>query len=86
MKTIVAKWVSEEEFGYGRAMRVIESDHPRFVKGTRFDFGFMNIATEEGYTVISLPMDEVPNVKLSDGLELRRQHARHISTTPRTGP
>lgn len=58
MKTIVAKWIPEKEFGYGKAMRVIESDHPRYKTGTRFDFGFMRIATDEGYTVISLPMDE----------------------------
>lgn len=62
MKTIVVKWVKEEEWsialgGYGKAMRVIESDHERFRKGTRFDFGFFNIATDEGYTIISLPMD-----------------------------
>lgn len=57
MKTIIVKWVAEEEFGYGKAMRVIESDHVRFTKGTRFDFGFMDIATDEGYTIISLPME-----------------------------
>ena len=55
MKTIVVKWV-EEEGMYGKAMRVIESDHVRFSPGTRFDFGFFGVATEEGYTIISLPM------------------------------
>ena len=59
MKTIVVKWVKEEEFGYGKAMRVIESDHERFSKGTRFDYGFFGIATDEGYTIVSLPMDVV---------------------------
>ena len=58
MKSIVVKWVKEEEYGYGKAMRVIESSHERFVKGSRFDFGFSSIATDEGYTIISLPMDE----------------------------
>ena len=57
MKTIVVKWVVEEEFGYGKAMRVIESDHPRFTKGYRFDYGFFRIATDEGYTIISIPME-----------------------------
>ena len=57
MKTIVVRWIPEETYGYGKAMRVIESDHPRFVKGSRFDFGFMSIATDEGYTIISLPMN-----------------------------
>ena len=58
MKTIIVKWVPEQAFGYGKAMRVIVSDHPRFTPGSRFDFGFMDIATDEGYTVISLPMEE----------------------------
>jgi len=58
MKTIVVKWIKEEEFGYGKAMRVIESDHPRFVPGYRFDYGFFCIATDEGYTIISLPLSE----------------------------
>ncbi len=57
MKTIIVKWVEEKEWGYGKAMRVIVSDHERFSNGTRFDYGFFNIATDEGYTIISLPMD-----------------------------
>ena len=56
MKTIVVRWVPEAAFGYGKAMRVIVSDHPRFTVGHRFDFGFMSIATDEGYTVVSIPM------------------------------
>ena len=58
MKTIVVKWVKEEEVGYGKAMRVIASSHKRFSKGTRFDYGFFNVATDEGFTIISLPQDE----------------------------
>ena len=55
MKTIVVKWIEEDSI-YGQAMQVIESDHERFNKGTRFDFGFFSVATEEGYTIISLPL------------------------------
>lgn len=55
-KVIIVKWVEETRSGYGKAMRVIESDHPRFTTDTRFDFGFFSIATDEGYTIISLPM------------------------------
>lgn len=51
-------------FGYGKAMRVIESDHERFIKGSRFDFGFFNIATDEDYTIVSLPMDKTYNKSL----------------------
>ena len=54
MKTIVVRWYPECGV-YSHAMRVIESDHPRFEKGTRFDFGFFSIATGEGYTIVSLP-------------------------------
>ena len=57
MKTIIIRWVEEDSF-YEKAMRVIESDHPRFSKGTRFDFGFFSVATREGYTIISLPMED----------------------------
>lgn len=61
-KTIVVTWVKEDAFGYGKAMRVIASDHPRFRVGRRFDFGFMSIATDEGYTIVSLP-GEAPSLK-----------------------
>jgi hypothetical protein len=54
MKTIVVKWVPDDG-EYGKEMRVIESDHLRFIKGSRFDFGFFKIATDEGYAIISLP-------------------------------
>jgi hypothetical protein len=57
MKTIVVRWIPEKE--YGKSMLVIASDHPRFVMGSRFDYGFMGIATNEGYTIISLPMDDI---------------------------
>lgn len=57
MKKITVKWVKEEAFGYGKAMQVIESTHERFVVGSRFDFGFFSIATDEGYEILSLPMD-----------------------------
>ena len=57
MKMIVVKWVEEDEYGYGKAMRVIESTHERFTPGSRFDFGFFNIATEEGYAILSIPID-----------------------------
>ena len=64
MKTIIVKWVHEETFGYGKAMRVVESDHERFINGSRFDFEFFRIATDEGYTIISLPVCETYNTSL----------------------
>lgn len=58
MKTIIVQWVKEDEYGCGKAMRVIHSDHDKFTAGSRFDFGFFSIATDEGFTIISLPMPE----------------------------
>ena len=60
MNTIVVQWVPEEEWGYTRAMLVIASKHPRFAVGSRFDFGFFEIATGEGYTIVSLPLVREP--------------------------
>lgn len=45
MGIIVVKWGEND-------MWVISSDHPRFSTGTRFDYGFCNVAMREGYTVI----------------------------------
>lgn len=56
-KFIRCVWVVENEYGYGKAMRVVDSDHPRFQVGTRFDYGFLNIAVTEGYIV---QIDPVP--------------------------
>ena len=56
---IIVRWVPEKSM-YNMAMQVVESDHPRFVVGSRFDFGFMSIATEEGYTIVSLPLKDAP--------------------------
>lgn len=58
MKLIIVQWVPEAKYGYGKAMRVAHSTHPRFTEGSRFDFGFFRIATAEGYTINSLPLDE----------------------------
>ena len=60
MKKIIVKWIgcSEEKvkaFGYAKEMRVIYSNHKRFTEGTRFDFGFMQIASDEGYIIELLP-------------------------------
>lgn len=60
MKNIVVIWVPEEG-GYEFAMRVIASTHPRFSVGTRFDYGFFNIATREGYTITSYPYAAAAN-------------------------
>lgn len=57
-KMIVVEWVPEKSF-YGKAMKVTESDHPSYVAGSRFDFGFLDIATIEGYTVVCMPVNQV---------------------------
>lgn len=63
-KLIIVRWVEENDNLnplYDSAMRVIESDHKMFVKGAWFGFGFFNIATEEGYTILSLPRKKEEN-------------------------
>lgn len=37
---------------------VIESDHPRFPVGKRLDWGFVQVAIREGYTVTIKPYIE----------------------------
>lgn len=61
MTTIIVKWVpneNKENFVCDMLMLVIKSTHKRFKSGSRFDFGFFKVATKEGYTITSLPMDE----------------------------
>jgi hypothetical protein len=60
MKYIVVQWLPEnKKWGYGKAMRVIKSNHPRFQDGTRFDFGFLEIASCEGYVITVLPSAKI---------------------------
>jgi hypothetical protein len=37
---------------YNSCPYVIESNHPRFVAESRFDYGFLQIALAEGYNVL----------------------------------
>lgn len=55
MKFIVVQRRPEESI-YKSAMFVIASSHERFTVGSRFDYGFMGIASEDGYTITVLPM------------------------------
>lgn len=46
---MVLDWVEPyQSYGSG-ILKVIQSDHPRFVEGTRLDWGFLSIALEQGY-------------------------------------
>ena len=54
-KYIVVAWVGDSPYGDSHTMVVVKSDHPRFTVGQRFDFGFFNVATQEGYTICSIP-------------------------------
>jgi hypothetical protein len=60
-KKIIVQWEhssSQWDKPYGsKRMTVIESNHPRFTVGSRFDYGFMEIATTvDGYVVEVRPM------------------------------
>ena len=55
-KSIIVQWIPvDNDPFYKTEMRVVVSDHPKFDKGSRFDYGFFGIATMEGYVIISLP-------------------------------
>jgi hypothetical protein len=56
MKKIIVKWfVTQNDCVYSREMKVVYSNHEKFVTGSRFDFGFLNIASAEGYIIEILP-------------------------------
>lgn len=57
MKIIMVRWVKEDSM-YGKAMRVIYSTHPDYKEGSRFDFGFFELATIEGYEIMSYPLKD----------------------------
>jgi len=57
MKKIIAVWIkTPSEDIYDMEMRVIYSNHKRFKQGTRFDFGFLDIASREGYIIEIFPL------------------------------
>ena len=56
MKKIIVMWVNtQNDKIYDQEMRVVYSNHERFTKGTRFDFGFLMIASKDGYVIEILP-------------------------------
>ena len=63
-KFIVVQWVillcSTEDESYAAEMRVVASTHPRFTVGSRFDYGFHDIAMKEGYVITHLPHGPLP--------------------------
>ena len=66
MRYIVVQWLPEASH-YKKAMRVICSNHPRFIEDSRFDFGFLEIASCEGYIMTILPSEETLDNKWKDG-------------------
>ena len=56
MKLIICKWIKTDDF-YEKEMRIVFSNHERFVVGSRFDFGFMNVTVDEGYMIQLLPYE-----------------------------
>ena len=39
-----------------KRMTVLHSTHPRFVSGTKFDYGFVSMSLDDGYVVTILPL------------------------------
>lgn len=57
---IIAKMTTEDVLKSGWHCRipiVQESDHQEYVVGTRFDWGFVQVALDQGYEVIIKPDD-----------------------------
>jgi len=51
----VADWVEPyAECGEGIPL-VIVSNHPEYTSGTRFDYGFLQVALAQGYSILILP-------------------------------
>ena len=58
-KIIVAqRFPTPEGSFYPTEFRVLFSTHPRFVAGSRFDWGFSHSAMEDGYSLTLLPLEE----------------------------
>lgn len=57
-KFIVAQ-LELENSEYGSIPVVLLSNHPWFVPGTRFDYGFLHISLDEGYSVFFIAR-EIP--------------------------
>jgi hypothetical protein len=66
MKYIAVQWQPQGS-GYTRAMIVVCSNHPRFTNGSRFYFGFLEIASCEGYAITVLPSQETLDDRWVDG-------------------
>ena len=57
MKQIKAK-MGDDDVLYWKGTKipfVIESNHPKYTIGTRFDWGYVRQAIKEGYTVTIIP-------------------------------
>lgn len=74
MRTIVVRWEHDQQAQYVAEMRVVESDHKRFAKGSRFDYGFFDVATNEGYTIILLPKKPRENKCRFCGVRIGEKH------------
>lgn len=68
---MVKDWVPPYE--KGTIPVVIEGDHPRFVEGTRLDWGFVQVAIGDGWTVSIEPF------------EINRSNCTHPDGFIRTG-
>jgi len=77
MKNITAEMVDDpiETFReQGNKIPVVTiSDHPRFVKGTRLDWGFVQVAIEDGWAVTIFPH------------KVNRSNCKHPQGFDRTG-
>ena len=56
MKKITVVWEkTKDDTMYDIEIRVVYSNHKRFTRGTRFDFGFLELASRAGFIIEILP-------------------------------
>lgn len=53
---MVKDWIKPYSDMNGVIPKVLISTHPRFVRGTRFDYGYLEVALRDGYMVLILPL------------------------------
>lgn len=52
---MVDDWIEPYHTNSDKIPMVTESNHPRFTQGTRLDWGFLQVAIEDGWAVTVLP-------------------------------
>lgn len=61
---VIVAQIQLEKSEYEVCPVVVVSNHPRFKEGSRFDYGFLRIALDEGYSVLFIGTKYPERMKL----------------------